>query len=292
MQVFFIIFFSGFFSSLAGLSYKIWHKYNYRPDSFLFIYSIFFTAFCLILAFVYGEPLYSPAAALLGTFSGIISFSVIRLFYSVTFKIKLSISWTIIQFSILVPFFLSILIYKERMENHSLIGTGLILLSIILFGIGKGGTSKPSAAGIAAWIPVLSCLILNGTFLTIPRIYAAIDPSGGTFSLLFYNGIMVMMISSAYLFLNIHKSSAVRFPRGIFKLSIFMGMVNTLGPALLIIAVKLSPGTVVYPLRTVTNLLFVFLLSYLLFREKMNLPEAAGAGSALIGLVLVSLSLG
>jgi multidrug transporter EmrE-like cation transporter len=71
-----------------------------------------------------------------------------------------------------------------------------------------------------------------------------------------------------------------------------MALANIGGYALLMTALLSIEGSIVYPLRTVVNVLSIFLLTFILFREKINMLEAMGAVIALVGLVLVSANLG
>lgn len=288
-----IVFCSGIVSALAGLTYKFRHKHRFPIDLLLALFAFFytlFTAFCLL---IFGETLYSRRALVLGVCSGLTQATVIRLMFIVTSRVKLNISWTVIQFSVLVPFFLSVVLFREIPAPRTLIGVGCIFTSIPFFGLGKSkGQSGPSIPDLKTGLLLFLCSFLTGVMFSIPKLYTHLEPGGGIFTLLLYNGLAMIPLTGILFASRAGQAHGFRASLGITTLSIYMALTNVGAIALLMIALHWIDGSVVYPLRTVVNILSIFFLSFVLFREKANLLEGVGAVVALIGLVLVSSTMG
>ncbi len=288
-----IVFFSGIVSALAGLTYKFRHKYQFSIDLLLVFFALFFAIFSVFFVLIFKEKLYSPWAAFFGMCSGSIQATVIRLMFTVTSRVKINISWTVIQFSVLIPFLMSVIIFREILTMRSLIGVGCIFTSIPFFGLGKSkGEIDPSIPDLTTGLLLFFCAFLTGLMFSIPKLYTHFDDSGGTFTLLFYNGLAMIVLTLTIFMIRINSEGNSRISFGITFLSIYMSLTNVGAIALLIIALLHIDGSVVYPLRTVVNILTIFLLSFVLFRERANLLEAIGAVIALAGLVLVSATMG
>jgi len=111
----------------------------------------------------------------------------LRLYFVVARRAKLNISWLIIQFSLLVPFSLSILIYRETLELQGILGVALIFSSIVFFALGKGSSGQVSAIPDArTWVLLALSSLFSGMGMSVPRIYIALSPAGGAFTLGFY----------------------------------------------------------------------------------------------------------
>lgn len=288
-----IVFCSGIVSALAGLTYKFRHKHRFPIDLLLVFFAIFFTLFTAFFLFIFGETLYTRWALIFGVCSGLIQATVIRLMFTVTRRVKLNISWTVIQFSVLIPFLLSVVLFRERPAPRTLIGVGCIFTSIPFFGLGKSkGQSGPSIPDLTTGLLLFLCSILTGVMFSIPKLYIHFEPGGGTFTLLLYNGLAMIPLNAVMFVGRAGREERSRISLGFLTLSIYMALTNVGSIALLIIALLSIDGSVVYPLRTVVNILSIFLLTFVLFREKATLLEAAGAVIALTGLVLVSATMG
>ena len=229
----------------------------------------------------------------LGICAGVTTATVIRLLFIVTTRVKLNISWTVIQFSVLIPFFLSVALFREALTARTLVGVVFIFIAIPFFGLGKGkGRAGPSIPNLTSGLLLFVSAILTGVLLSIPKLYAYFEPEGGTFTLLFYAGLAMIPMTMTLHLLRTHREGVYGFRPGIVILPIYMALANLGTIALLLTALLSIDGSVVYPLRTVVNVLSIFLLSFVLFREKATVLEVVGVVIALVGLVLVSATMG
>jgi drug/metabolite transporter (DMT)-like permease len=285
------IFLTGSTGALYSLNYKFKERRAYPTDPVMFFFSLVFVLVATVFRLLFAEPLYSRQALLLGMCFGVSMYLALRLFFLVARRAQLNISWLIIQFSLLVPFGLSIFIYRETLEVQAGIGVLLIFCSIAFFALGKGSSVRAAAIPDArTWALLASSSLLSGIGMSIPRIYLALDPDGGAFTLAFYQGLMLVMLSGAGLLLG-RGSTPRKSYGGILLIALCMGVTSVPNTAFITVALKFLSGAVVYPLRCVVNILCVFFLSFLLFREKVRPVEAVGSILAVAGIVLVSATL-
>jgi drug/metabolite transporter (DMT)-like permease len=281
-------FLSGSAGALYSLNYKFKERNAYPTDPVMFFFALIFVLVTTVFRILFREPIYSREALLLGIPFGASMYLALRLFFLVARRSKLNISWLIIQFSLLVPFGLSILIYRETLELQAILGIVLIFSSIVFFAVGKGSSAHGAAVPDArTWVLLALSSLFSGIGLSMPRIYVALSQSGGAFTLAFYQGLTLVILSAGGLLLGWNRSRGKR-TGGILLVALSMGVTAVPANAFITMAVKYLRGAIVYPLRSVVNILCVFILSFLVFKERVRPLEAVGSGLAVVGIVLVS----
>jgi len=297
---------AGSTGALFGLSYKIKERRGLPTEPMLVLFGLLYAAVSASLLAVFREPLFSAAALWLGLLFGLSMYAAVRVFYGLIAGSQLNISWLILQFSIVFPFTLSMLLYREKLELPGAVGVGLMLVSILFFGLGKRSPGAPAALPDRRSVLLLALsTVLTGVAISVPRVYAAVDPSGGTFTLLLYQGLTVSALALAVHLLRRAAAQAPparppasgvrsRWPGwgAMLPLALYMSLTNSLSAAFLVVATKALPGAIVYPVRSVMNVLVVFVMSFLLFKERVRPLEAVGSLVALAGIVLVAATLG
>ncbi|MCK5006767.1 MAG: EamA family transporter [Spirochaetales bacterium] len=288
---FVLTFLTGSAGALYSLNYKLKERKAYPTDPVMFFFSVAFILVTTAFRLAFREPIYSREALLLGVPFGISMHLSLRLYFRVAQRAKLNISWMIIQFSLLVPFGLSILVYRETLESMAILGVALIFVSILFFALGKG-SSGPAAAipDTRTWLLLILSSLFSGIGMSVPRVYIALSPGGGAFTLAFYQGLTLLVLSAAALFLR-RKNSSWKNYKGMLLISFSMGLTSVPTTALITLALRYLRGAIVFPLRSVINILCVFILSFLLFKERVRTIEAIGSLIALAGIVLVSTAL-
>jgi drug/metabolite transporter (DMT)-like permease len=281
-------FLTGAIGALYGLNYKFKERRAYPTDPVMFFFSITFVLVTTVFRLLFREPIYSREALLLGIPFGMCMYLALRLYFVVAKRAKLNISWLIIQFSLLVPFGLSILIYRETLEPQAILGIVLIFLSILFFALGKGSSVEDAAIPDSrTWVLLVLSSLFSGLGISMPRIYVGLNPTGGAFTLAFYQGLTLVILSAAGL-LQGRKKVPWKHYRGVLLIAFSMGVTSVPATAFVTVALRFLRGVVVYPLRSVINILFVFVLSFLLFKERVRILEAIGSTLAVAGIVLVS----
>ena len=284
-------FLTGSAGALYSLNYKFKERRAYPTDPVMFFFSVTFVLVTTVFRLLFHEPIYSREALLLGIPFGICMYLALRLYFVVARRAKLNISWLIIQFSLLVPFGLSILIYQETLEPQAILGIVFIFLSIIVFALGKSSSVHDAAIPDArTWALLALSSLFSGIGVSMPRIYVGLKPAGEAFTLAFYQGLTLVILSAGGLLLGRNKISWKSYG-GILLIASSMGVTSVPATAFITMALKFLRGAIVYPLRSVINILCVFVLSFLLFKERVRPLEAIGSAMAVAGIVLVSATL-
>ena len=284
-------FLTGSAGALYSLNYKFKERKAYPTNPVMFFFSVTFVLVTTVFRLLFHEPLYAREALLLGIPFGISMYLALRLYFVVARRAQLNISWLIIQFSLLVPFGLSILIYRETLELQAILGVVLIFSSIVFFALGKRSSGHDAAIPDArTWILLALASLFSGIGVSVPRVYVALNPAGGAFTLGFYQGLTLVILSGAGLLPGWKKSPWKNYG-GILLIAFSMGVTSVPANAFITMALKFLRGAIVYPLRSVLNILCVFILSFLLFKERVRTLEAIGSLLAVAGIVLVSATL-
>ncbi len=284
-------FFTGSAGALYSLNYKFKEQRAYPTGPVMFFFSLNFVLVTTIFRLLFGEPIYNREALLLGIPFGSSMYIALRLYFVVARRAKLNISWLIIQFSLLVPFGLSILIYRESLELQAILGVVLIFCSIVFFALGKSSSGQDAAIPDArTWILLALASLFSGIAVSMPRIYVALNPAGGALTLAFYQGLTLVILSGSGLLLGWNKNPWKNCG-AILLIGFSMGVTGVPANAFITMALKYLRGAIVYPLRSVVNILCVFILSFLLFKERVRALEAIGSLLAVTGIVLVSATL-
>ena len=134
--------------------------------------------------------------------------------------------------------------------------------------------------------------LLTGAALGIPKIFTASLPDLGVFSLLVYTGSTMVLVTLPVAVLWYRKARSRSAGRKLLPFAAYMSVTNQAAAVFLILALKRIPGSVVYPLRNIVNILLVFLVSIFLFRERVTLSEGIGTAIAVAGIAVVSASVG
>ena len=294
MLPFLYVFFSGIAGALYGLSYKLRSQHSYPIYRMLFLFSVFTTLFSLAPLALFNQPLFSAKSLVLGLPYGLFMVISLSLYFVVSGRAKLNISWTIVQFSVVIPFVLSIFWYGERLESIAVFGIALIFVSLIFFGAGKrdpsGGRAIPDPRTA---VMLFLSFLFTGASSSIPKIFAVVEPEAGPFTLFLYRGLSMIPLSLILMRLREGTLKKHRWKPGLFFLAAYMSLNSVLLGVLTILALRGGiGGSVAFPLRAIVNVLLVFLLSFLLFREKVTFLEGVGALVALAGIAMVSAALG
>jgi drug/metabolite transporter (DMT)-like permease len=284
-------FLTGFAGALYSLHYKFKERNACPTDPVMFFFSLSFVLVTAVILYLFKEPVFCPEALLLGIPFGIVMCLALRLYFLVTTRAKLNISWLIIQFSLLIPFSLSILVYRETLELRAIIGIVLIFSSIIFFGVGKGSSGTRAAIpDTRTWLLLALSSLFSGLGMAVPRVYVSLNPEGGAFTLAFYQGLTLLVLNAAVLLIRWNKNTWEK-AGGVLLIGSSMGATAVPTTVFITLALMFLRGAIVYPLRSVINVLCVFVLSFLLFKEKVRVMEAVGSLLALAGIVLVSATL-
>ncbi len=284
-----LVLFSGLLGSLFGLGYKYKTRYACDHDRLIVVLSGSAALFALAGIPLFGEPLFDREALLLGIPFGIASYVSTLLYLVVIERAQLNVTWTVIQFFVVIPFLVSVIGYGERLDLVSILGLVLILASVVLFGQRGRGATKGAAADRRLLVMLLLSTLFSGIGNSFPKIYAATVAHSHPLSLLFWANLWYL--TSALLVAGVKgRLGQLRPTRATLAIGSWMGLTSVIGMAALTVALASIGGSIAYPVRSVVNILAVYLLSFALFRERVTVIESIGAAAALAGVALVSSS--
>jgi len=284
-----LVLFSGLLGSLFGLGYKYKTRYGCDHDRLIVVLSGSATLFALACIPLFHEPLFDREALLLGLPFGVASYISTLLYLIVIERAQLNVSWTVIQFFVVIPFLISVIGYGERLDLVSVLGIVLIFASIVLFGQRRRGSHEGAIKDRRLLVMLLLSTLFSGIGNSIPKIYTASVSQSNPFALLFWANLWYL--ASALVVAGYKGRLGKLRPTGAtLGIGSWMGVTSVIGMAALTVALRTLGGAVAFPIRSVVNIIAVFLLSFALFRERVTVIESVGAATALAGVVLVSSS--
>jgi drug/metabolite transporter (DMT)-like permease len=286
-------FLSGIFGAFFASAYKVRKRAGLPVPPLLLLFSLFYLALSMSVALIKGQLLFSGGLLAIGVAHGL-SMILSMLCYSyVMERAKLGVTWTIIQCSVLLPFFLSVLMYRERPLPVTWTGICGIFLAIVLFSLSKA--KRPEGRAIpdsSTGILLVAASLLTGAALGIPKVYTASFPDLGIFALLVYTSATMVLVTLPVAVLWRCRAPARPVSRKLLPLAVYMSVTNQAAAVFLIFSLKGVPGAIVYPLRNIVNVLLVFLVSIFVFKERVSPSEGLGTAVAVVGIALVSASSG
>ncbi len=293
MKPLLLILCSGLAGAMYGVSYKLRQRRGYPIEYMLFLFAFFSVLFSLIFISLFRQPFYSFQALLLGLPYGLVMMTSLILYFTVTERARLNITWMAIQLSVLIPFSISLLVYGERLRPPAISGIVCIFLSLLFFCLGRlRGTTPPPVPDRRTGFLLVLASVFSGLAMSFTKFYAASAREKGLFALFLFRGLSMM--PAAVVFARLRSKPVVRSrpSAGQFVLAAVMSLSALLLGVFIILALQETSGSVAFPLRSVVNVLTVFFLSFLLFGERFTLLEGLGSVLALGGIALVSASMG
>ncbi len=282
-------FLSGISGAFFASAYKMRGRLGLAVPPVLLWFSLFYLALSVSIALLTGQLVFSSPLAAIGAAHGLAMILAMLCYSYVMERAKLGVTWTIIQFSVLIPFLLSILLYGERPGAVSWAGIFCIFLAIALFSLSKArqtvGRAIPDAA---TGLLLVAASLLTGVSMSIPKVYTAVFPDLKIFSLLTYSSFAMVLVTLPLALVERRRAPARPHGRWLLPFAAYMCVTNLAATAFLILALTGVPGSVVYPLRNVVNILLVFLVSIVAFRERVSPSEAIGTVVAVIGIAVLS----
>lgn len=225
----------------------------------------------------------------LGLAAGILFFIAVVTFFEVTRWGRLSISWTAVSLSLVIPTLASILFWKEKPSPSQIFGIIGVATALIMLGADrKQLEQKSSSTGSSVnliWA-VLLAVSFMATGLNMVCTKALIGKGLGAYILQFT-------------FLDYLTASILAVPfmwgRNSFpgqrdlKVGLLMGVSGFVSFVLFLHALRLLSGVVVFPVRSMINILATIIFSVLLWQERIGTVGKFGILTAIVSIFLISL---
>jgi multidrug transporter EmrE-like cation transporter len=286
-----LVILSGIAGSLFTLGYKIKDRLQREIMVFMFYFSLFFTCITFLFMNIYQNSFLNLPALLFGIPNGFSMFGAITMYSLVIKKAQLNISWTVVQFSVLVPFSVSIIFFDSTLGFFSFAGITLILFAITILGKKKNSKNPTgiTSMGLMTWFQLFLTALFSGLSLTFPLLYVSLSNNTDTLTLLFYGSCTMVLLSL------ICKSksllSLLSPGRKVLSISLFMSVSQVASLFLFIEGLKHIEGTVAYPMRSVSGLLFVYMFSSLIYKERLVIKEKIGLMISVAGITLITMAI-
>ncbi|MCL5987145.1 MAG: EamA family transporter [Actinobacteria bacterium] len=214
----------------------------------------------------------------LATFGAIISF-----LYLIKIG-KFGLSWMLVNLSFSVPTLISIFVFGERPTISIYLALLLALVTLLLlFEIRR---NEFRIKNIRTWtFLVLASMMLSGIADSGPKVIKEIAPGYAAMTFLSFNYLFALIPSIGFCI------KRKEFPtRKEWLVGIGIGLSSLFSFLFLFLSLKTIPGTVVFPLSLTAVNVIVLLLSFIIWKERLNLKQVAGVFTAIIAAVLFNLN--
>ena len=193
-----------------------------------------------------------------------------------------SIAVSASQLSVLIPVSLSVLIYGDSLGVTQLVGVGVALVSLPLLAARESGLN--GALDRETLVLIVVQLVVQGfaQFTSKVLVASGLGAERDAFFLVVFSAATLMTIPVALR----HRGEIA--PRD-FVYGSAVGVCNIGVNLSTLLALTLLPGAVVFPLVNSGGLLFVTILAWLIFKERITRVNALGIALTLAAVLLINL---
>lgn len=255
-----------------------------------YAYGVYFINYvtCAVLAFatLEGKTLWTgdPTPLWLGAVAGFFYLSSLAAYGYSIHKNGAILSSMFTRLGVLVPIFLSILLFHERPTLAQGLGVGLaVLAAVVMNGLPQKHQRSPGGKTIYPLALALA-LLLNGASDSMSKIFTQLGRRQDDGLFVFYIFLFAGLFTLALLL-----KERRPFTRRELLFGVLVGVPNFFSSRLLLAALTELPAFLVYPSYSVGVILIVSLVSFFLFRERLGRRQLGAVGMILASLVLLNL---
>ena len=253
-------------------------------------YGVYFFNYvtCAVLAFVTMEKksLWNgdPLPLWLGAVSGFLYLAALIVYAHSIRKNGAVLSSVFTRLGVLVPIFVSVVLFGER--PTPLQGLGIlvaVLAAVVMNGLPKKGQDQGVTPGVAI-VPLLLALLFNGASDSMSKIFTQLGSRQDDGLFVFY----IFLFAGIFTLILLLREKQKPTRRDVL-LGILVGVPNFFSSRLLLAALTELPAFLVYPSYSVGAILVISAASFILFRERLNRRQLGAVGMILGALVLLNL---
>jgi drug/metabolite transporter (DMT)-like permease len=274
---------SGVLYAVAALGYKMAERLNCRTSTFIVVFSIAGGVFAIIKSFSETSQWNNPRLWWLGIAMGIL-FVLAIYFILQSNKIgPASISWTMLQLSLLVPVILSPMLFQERVYwiDPIIIATFVLMLSFFAQSLRKTDDANQIKTR-RYFLYLLGIFFSNGFFLLGNKLkyefFEEKNTAALTFIVFLVGGLIALLASN-------RKNEKWKIHVAEWKAGALTGLSNSIGTIFYLGAMSL-PAPVVFPLSSSIALLGGVILTTRVYGEKFDLYKIMAMAMGLVALLL------
>ena len=259
-------------------------RLNCRTSTFIVVFSIAGGAFAIVKSFSETSEWKDPRLWLLGIVMGILFDLAIFLILRSNKNGPASISWTMLQLSLLVPVILSPVLFQERVYwiDPVIVAAFVLMLAFFAQSLRRTDDSNRNRTPRRCFLYLLEIFFSNGFFLLGNKLkYELFEDNNAaalTFIVYLAGGLIAWLVSNRR-----YKKWKIRVPE--WKAGAVTGLSNSIGTILYLGAMSL-PAPVVFPLSSSIALLGGVVLTAGVYGEKLDLYKIIGMVMGLVALLL------
>lgn len=198
----------------------------------------------------------------------------------------MAVSALFIQYSLILPTLFGVVFCRERPGVLAGIGVLLLFVSLLL-------TESPKrAAGGRRWLLyILLAFVGNGMCSVLQKLHQLRYPGQYRFELLECSMLGVILLS-ALLLIPLRRTAAERpaaLCRSAARYALPAGLCNGIVNYLVVVLVNRMAASVIFPVITAGGVVLTFLVSQLVYREKLRVGQYVGYALGVLSVVLLNL---
>jgi len=195
----------------------------------------------------------------------------------------ISITWSVVQLSVLVPILFSIFYWKEQPGSYQIGGIMSVCVSLPLLSIKPDGKANNGLIGRASPMIIALFLVTGGIGLA-SKAFSEIGPSEQRpMYLLFLFGTTAIIST----FVAVARKSRLRLTD--IPFGVILGVCNLLAGHFLLLSLARLPGMLVFPIVGSMSIVLTVLAGVAIWREKLRSYTIMGIAVAVIAVVLINL---
>lgn len=268
-----------------GVAFELAAKRGYSNWDFITYKQLWGTLFGLALALALRLPFYQPRVLMLAFVGAVLYVATCLAYLTASRERDISANWTILNLSVVVPVFLSVVEFHDKLSFSKMIGFGFTVVAIVLIG-GFGARKIEFSRQWILWITV--AFLLNGWFVILLRFVP--QHLGALFTFFFYG--LSALITLAY---KAMARESLSRPAGIYWVAAlgaaghWSGIMLTIAALYLVGRASAQAGLVVYPITNGLTIVTGVLIGSLVLHQKVATREKWGMACGVVAMALLSL---
>lgn len=274
---------AGIAFAFLGLSYKMASVRECRPMAFSGIFLFIASVVSGICAYYENVTWGDMRLWILGISMGIILYVTLALVVRINLLGPASVTWMMMNLSIIIPIFLAPLLLNESLLAVD--GILLVLFIFMLIALRRGimdGEDNIVGSSLQFWLLLSAMFMLNGAFQFCSKLKNSFfqDSNNAGLAFIFYTSGMLMAMVT-----HLIQTRGLRFTRHEIGIGSFAGICSGVANLLVLSGMSL-PAIVVFPVTQGIALIGGVLLTVLIYKEKFNTFKMVGFLLSLIVLML------
>ncbi len=192
----------------------------------------------------------------------------------------MSLTSIIASFSLIIPFLFGIVFWEEEFNWLKLVGIIFLLTSILLINI-----KREKGFSVKWFLYAMATLITNGICSVIQKLHQREFPSLYQDEFMFWALLCVLSVLLVTYSLKEHKTQKLK----ISFLGIVSGIANCVANYVVLYLSVTENASVLFPVISILNIIAVWAIGILVFKEKLKLLQAVGLIIGVVSVVLLKL---